>query len=194
MTISIRRARAGDIPHLAYAYMEAGGGLIDALYEGVIPNRETHLIVEHLYSRPDATTSFANCWVAENGETVIGAINAFPIDVMADEPDDPLVPEDRLYLLKPFEHLHPDGSYYIMVLAVYPEFRRGGAGRRLIAEAEADAKAQGFTEASLSVFSENHGSVKFYEALGYKEVSRRAVVDHPLIRFGGDYMLMTRRL
>jgi GNAT superfamily N-acetyltransferase len=174
--------------------MEASGGLVEAVYEGTIPGRSTHLIVEHLFSRPNAATTFANCSVAENEERVLGSIHAFPMDAMGDDPADPLMPEDRLYLYEPFEHMHADGSYYIMAVAVYREFQGSGVGKRLIAEAEAAAKAKGFTETSLNVFSENEGAVRLYVALGYEERARQPVVGHDKIRYGGDYLLMVRAL
>ncbi len=194
MSISIRPAQIADIPHLACAFMEATGGLGEAVYEGVIPGRTTNLIIEHLFSRPNVATTFANCSVAENEERVLGSIHAFPMDAMGEDPADPLVPSDRLYLYEPFEHMHAEGSYYILAVAVYPEFRGSGIGQRLIAEAESIAKAKGFTETSLNVFAENQGAVRLYESLGYKERTRQPVVGHDKIRYGGDYLLMTHVL
>ena len=194
MSFSIRPAQIADIPHLAYAFLEATGGLAEAVYEDVIPGRSASLIVEHLFSRPNVTTAFANCSVAENEERVLGSIHAFPMDAMGDGPADPLVPGDRQYLYEPFEHMHAEGSYYIMAVAVYAEFRGSGIGKRLMAEAEKAAKAKGFTETSLNVFSENRGAVRLYKALGYRERARQPVVGHDKIRYGGDYLLMTRVL
>ena len=194
MRFSIRPAEVADVPHLAYALMEASGGLVEAVYEGAIPERSASLIVEHLFSRPNTTTAFTNCSVAESEGRVLGSIHAFPMDAMGEGPADPLLRDDRLYLYEPFEHMHADGSYYIMAVAVYPEFRGSGIGRRLIAEAETAAKAKGFKEASLNVFAENQGAVRLYEALGYKERARQPVIGHDRIRYRGDYLLMTRVL
>lgn len=194
MNVSIRPAKTTDIPHLASAFMEASGGLAEAVYEGAIPGRSTNLIIEHLFSRPNATMAFTNCLVAQTEESVLGSIHAFPMDAMGESPADPLVPEDRFYLYEPFEHMHADGSYYILAIAVYPEFRSLGIGKRLMAEAEAVARAKGFTETSLNVFSENRGAVRLYETLGYQERARQPVVGHDKIRYGGDYLLMTRGL
>ena len=194
MDFSIRPAGVADIPHLADALLEATGGLIEAVYDGVIPGRSAHLIVEHLFSRPNATTAFANGWVAEKEGEVLGSILAFPMDAMEESPADPLVPEDRFYLFAPFEHLHAEGSFYIMAVAVYPTFRGLGVGEGLVAEVEAAAKTKGFKETSLHVFAENRGAVRLYERLGYKERARQTVVGHDKIRFGGDYLLMTRAL
>ncbi|MGY8994960.1 MAG: N-acetyltransferase family protein [Alphaproteobacteria bacterium] len=194
MQYSIRSAQIADLPHLATALMEASGGLVEAVYEGVIPGRDAHLIVEHLFSRPNTTTDVTNCLVAEHNGRVLGSIHAFPMDAMGDGPPDPLVPEDRFYLYAPFEHMHADGSYYIMAVAVYPEFQGSGIGKHLIAEAESAARAKGFKQMSLNVFAENQGAVRLYESLGYKEVAREPAVGHDKIRYGGDVLLMTRGL
>lgn len=194
MSFSIRPAQISDVPHLAHALMEASGGLVEALYDAAIPGREVHHIVEHLFSRPNVTSAFANCWVAENEERVVGSIHAFPMDAMGEDPVDPLVPDERKYLYEPFEHMHAEGSYYIMAVAVYAGFRGCGIGKRLMAEAETAAKAKGFTEMSLNVFAENQDAVRLYETLGYQERTRQPVVGHDKIRYGGDYLLMTRDL
>ncbi len=167
---------------------------MEAVYDGVIPERSTNVIVEHLFSRSDATTAFSNCWVAENEEGVLGSVHAFPMDAMGDGPPDPLAPDDRHYLYEPFLHMHADGSYYVMALAVYPEFRGSGIGKRLMAEAESAAKANNFKEMSLNVFAENQTAIRLYEALGYKERARQPAVRHEKIRYGGDILLMTRAL
>ena len=73
VTVTIRRADAGDIPHLAHVLLEATGGLYEALYEEVIPDRPTNQIIEHLLSRGNATTCVENCWVAELDGKIAGA-------------------------------------------------------------------------------------------------------------------------
>ncbi|MEM7123233.1 MAG: GNAT family N-acetyltransferase [Pseudomonadota bacterium] len=194
MSTSIRPAAVADIPHLAHALMEASGGLVEAVYDGVIPGRSANVIVEHLFSRSGATTAFSNCMVAENDESVLGSVHAFPMDAMGDGPPDPLAPDDRLYVYAPFMAMHADGSYYVMALAVYPEFQGAGVGKRLMAEVEAAAKTKGFKEMSLNVFAENRGAVRLYQSLGYKESARAPAVAHEKIRYGGDILLMTRAL
>ncbi|MBT7613695.1 MAG: GNAT family N-acetyltransferase [Rhodospirillaceae bacterium] len=175
--------------------MEASGGLVEAVYEGAIPGREAKLIVEHLFSRPGTTTAITNCLVACDEKRVLGSIHAFPMDAMEEDgPPDPLVSEDRFYLYEPFMHMHADGSYYIMAVAVYREFQGSGVGKRLIAEAESAAKAKGFKVMSLHAFAENQGAIRLYESLGDKESARQPAVEHDKIRFGGDVLMLTRDL
>ncbi len=194
MTATIRRADAGDIPHLAHVFMEAWGGLCEALYEEVIPNRPTNQIIEHLLSRGNATTCVKNCWVAELEDKIAGGVHTFPADDEADDPPDPLVPKERLGILEPFFRLHVEGSYYIASLTVFPEFRGRGLGRLLMAEVEADARVRKFGQASLTVFAENKGALTLYEDLGYREIARQPAVPHPRLIYDGDIVAMTKEL
>jgi hypothetical protein len=95
MAITVRQATVSDIPHLAFFLLEATGGIIEAIYHGVIPERPTQQIVEHLFSLPGSISSLANCWVAEHEGAVVGGLNAFPYDAFDQEPVNPLFLEER---------------------------------------------------------------------------------------------------
>ena len=47
---------------------------------------------------------------------------------------------------------------------------------------------------SLICFAENKDAYRLYEHEGFKAVARRDVVPHPLIRHGGEAVLMVRPL
>lgn len=194
MAVTIRRADASDIPHLAHVLLEATGGLFEALYEEAIPDRPTNQIIEHLLSRGNATTCVENFFVAELDGKVAGGVQAYSIDDEADNPPDPLLPEERLGIAEPFIRLHADGSYYIAALAVFYKFRGRGLGRLLMAEAEADARAKNFGQASLHIFAENKHAQRLYEGLEYREIARQPVVPHPRIIYGGDIILLAKEL
>ena len=55
---------------------------------------------------------------------------------------------------------------------VDPEFQQKGIGRALVEEAEASAKADGYTEIASDVLLDNEGSIAAHKALGYQEVER----------------------
>jgi ribosomal protein S18 acetylase RimI-like enzyme len=193
MAIPIRPATVSDIPHLASFLLEATGGIIEAIYHGVIPERPTHQIVEHLFSRSGTVSSLANCWVAEQGSAVVGGLNAFPYDAFDQEPANPLFLEERRPLARIVGQLRAPGSYYIRAIAVYPASRGAGVGRALLAHAHREGAAHGCLETSLHVFAENTRAVALYTRLGYTEVARRPAPTHALIRYGGDILLMRRR-
>jgi ribosomal protein S18 acetylase RimI-like enzyme len=198
MTVTIRAATIRDIPHLANFLMEATGGLTEAAYHGVLPDRPTNLIVEHLMSRAGTTSSFENWIVAEQAGEVVGGLNAYRSSAPAQDPPNPLLLEERLYLFQPMRQLrsqvHTEERYHIRAVAVYPEFRGVGAGSALMSQAHGEGQAKGFTETSLVVFSENTRAVELYKRLGYTEVARVPAPEHKLIRYGGDVQFMIKRL
>ena len=194
MTVNIRNARVEDIPHMAYVAIQAFGGYAEVMYEGAIPGRTAQQIVEHRLSRGATTSSISNSRIAEDNGTVLGGLHAFPMDLSENDPQDLLIPEDRYPVFAPFEHLHANGSYYINAVAVYPQFRGQGVGTELMEKAEAEAVAMSFDYASLHVFAENANAVQLYEKIGYREFARQPVVHHPSLRYGGDLLVMTKKL
>lgn len=61
---------------------------------------------------------------------------------------------------------HRGAVYY---LAVDPEMRLGGIGRRLVEAAEAWVRGRGIPKINLLVRRENAGVLAFYEALGWRD-------------------------
>jgi len=59
-----------------------------------------------------------------------------------------------------------------LAIAVDPEFQGHGIGRRLVAAACAEAKAQGKRKLSLRVMSTNEKAIAFYERLGFRVQGR----------------------
>lgn len=61
----------------------------------------------------------------------------------------------------------PPRSYYISDIAIYPEFRGKGLGKRLMETAEKEAKDAGARVIVLDVEKENKGAVEFYKKLDF---------------------------
>ena len=192
MAIEIRPARVAEIPHMAAFAMDAFNGYGEVMYAGVIPGRSAAALTEHRFSRAGTTASLAHSRIAEQDGVVLGGLHAFPADAGAGEPPDPLIPEARYAVFAPFERLHAPGSYYVNIVAVYPEWRGQGVARRLLAAAEAEAAAQGLGALSLTVFEDNAPALRLYRRLGYTEAARAPVVPHPHLRYGGDLLLMVK--
>lgn len=64
----------------------------------------------------------------------------------------------------------PRRSFGVLAIAVDPSAQRMGVGRVLMAEAEAQARAGGFTAMHLTVHPENRGAADFYRNGGWVEV------------------------
>jgi ribosomal protein S18 acetylase RimI-like enzyme len=57
---------------------------------------------------------------------------------------------------------------WVNYLAVAPDLRRGGLGRRLMYEAEVRLRAYGCPKINLQIRVDNSAAVGFYEAIGYR--------------------------
>jgi len=194
MSTIIRRAGIADIPHLATFNIAAWGGVADIVYENAIPGRTVQEIIEHRFSRSNATSSHVNGWIAEHEGAIAGGLHAFPMDNEGNDPEDVLSNPDYQEIVAPFNHLHVPGSFYIEIVAVYPTYQGRGVARQLIEVSEADAAANGFEVMSLHVFDENVGARHLYESLGYREAGRCPLVNHPSLEYGGDLLVMTHQL
>ena len=64
---------------------------------------------------------------------------------------------------------------YVSLLALEEDAEGSGVGRRLMAEAEAWARACGYRLLSLDVFADNRRAVDFYERDGFKAETIRLV-------------------
>jgi ribosomal protein S18 acetylase RimI-like enzyme len=58
----------------------------------------------------------------------------------------------------------------IQYLVVAPEFHGKGLGEKLLLAGELYARDQGFTQIELSVFTDNHRAIRFYERMGWRRV------------------------
>jgi ribosomal protein S18 acetylase RimI-like enzyme len=190
----LRRATADDVPDLARLALMAGHGLFEALYEDVIPGVPASKIIERRFRRTGTTKSYEHCWVAVDQKRVVGGLNAYPTDDEAADPADPLLPKDRRYLIEPFKELEAPGTFYLNIVAVFPEYRSQGIGNRLLSFARTRAREIGLSELSLTTFEKNTRATALYERFGFREVKRSPGAKHESIRYSGNFVLMACRI
>jgi ribosomal protein S18 acetylase RimI-like enzyme len=92
-----------------------------------------------------------------------------------------------------FNSLLGAGSYYINILAVDPDFRSKGIGSRLVDLVRSRAIQEGFSKLSLHSF-EDPRAVALYQRLGFTVAGRSPLVQHELLQFSGDLLLMMRSI
>jgi ribosomal protein S18 acetylase RimI-like enzyme len=69
--------------------------------------------------------------------------------------------------------LNPNKFVLLENLAVSARFQRTGVGRKLVDAALLWTRARDMKELDLNVYEFNHTAIHFYEALGFRTVSRR---------------------
>ena len=168
-----------------------------ALYADVLTDAALEKHLEWRFRQVGSVRSYEHCLIAQKDALIAGMLYAFPISNLGDAPSDPRVTaEGQKYLAPAVELLHQiqGSSYHISALAVYPEFRGAGAGKRLMAAGASDALRLGLPKLSLLSFEQNAPATPLYQRLGFKIAARCQVIPHPLVHYTGDLLLMTRPL
>lgn len=143
-------------------------------------------------ARETGAFSFRNGTVAE----VNGEVAALLVDYALDDPYEVGDLSEMPEFIRPLVRLEAQapGSWYVNVLAAFPEFRGTGLGARLLAASEERGREKSSRGMSIIVAGENAGAVKLYERTGYRARAREQVVQFPGCPHGGDWVLMTKEL
>ena len=187
--IGLRSATSGDSRAIAELFRISSGGVADyiwTLLKPEYPGLELLDIGERRYAREGVNFSCENCTIAEHDGLVLGMLHAFEIKESSELETDPV--------LRPYAELEAPGSLYISGVAMFPEYRGLGIGTRLMNAAMETARARDVAKLSLIAFEQNEGSWRLYLRLGYDVIDQRPVVPHPLIRYTGNALLMTRKV
>lgn len=191
--VIFRPASKSDAPVIAALFRIASEGVADYMWSKLAQkagdDRDIVDIGAERFTREKADFSYRNCDIAEIEGEPVGMLHAYPI---AAQPR-PATPEDAADpVLRPLLELEEPSSLFIAGLALFPQFRGTGIGTRLLDFSYKRARVEGMKKLSLICFAENEGAYRLYQREGFEERSRRPVVPHPLIRHGGDAVLMVR--
>ena len=135
--------------------------------------------------------SYRNVQIALLDGKVAGMLLAYRLPDSEPADDFPDVPEFVRPLLE-LERCVP-GSFYINMLATYPQYRGRGVGRRLMAVVDRLATAAGCRTIAVEVFEQNAGALRLYRTLGYQVAEERAVVPHSCHPYEGRIVLLTKQ-
>jgi len=185
----LRRARAADALALADLVNFAGEGLPLHLWSRMAAVGEDPWDVGR--RRQAEKAGEGKIFVIEVGGKVAAALTGYAIPA-APEP----IPEDLPALFRPLQELEnlAPATWYVNVLAAYPEFRNKGLGTRLLALAEDLAREAGLTSLSIIVAGNNSGARRLYERIGYGEVARRPIVKEGWSCDSDEWVLLTKRI
>ncbi len=86
------------------------------------------------------------------------------------------------------------GAWYIMTLAVFPEFRNKGTGTAMLDKAAELAREAGRKKLAVMLVSSNRGAMRLYRRRGFVEVERRPYIPFPGSKDSGDWVLLMKEV
>jgi ribosomal protein S18 acetylase RimI-like enzyme len=187
-----RPATKADAAALAVLVDIAGEGMPAYMWSTLAaPGQSALELGRERARRDEGGFSYRNAVVAEiDGEIAAGLVG-YPLDdpydlegSLAETPD----------IVRPLVRLEAKapGSWYVNVLATFPEFRRRGIGARLLAIAEERAQEQSARSLSVIVGSWNDGAARLYGGAGYETIAREKATLFPGCPHQGDWVLMVK--
>lgn len=187
----LRRARKEDAEALARLVDLAGEGMPTYLWSQSAEPGQTALDVGKVRAqREEGAFSYRNAIVIEEDGRVAGMLVGYRLPDPYDTGDLSELPEVVRPLVE-LEALAP-GTWYVNVLAVFPEWQGRGLGFRLLSLADDLGRDSSASGMSIIVAAENSVAHALYERNDYREIARRPVVTFPGYTHGGDWVLMVR--
>lgn len=188
----IRNAKASDADHLVrFINMAADDLPLHFWKKSAGEGADPIAYGRERAARETGNFSFRNAWLAEIDGEVAACLLGYPA-ALEPEPVEPGTPPIFVPLLE-LEALAP-GSWYLNVLATYPQFRGKGLGSALLAKAEEVTRQAGRSTISLIAEDTHQDALRLYRAKGYTEVARRPVVKDDWPVEASEWILFTKAL
>jgi ribosomal protein S18 acetylase RimI-like enzyme len=179
----VRRAEPADFPAAARLLHQSAADMYDRFAGG--RERALRLLERSLAELGNASSADV-VWVAELDDSVAAAMAAFPVDEaarrsgaflrLALRSTPPWHWPQALVLYRAGGRAAPSPpqpAFYVDALATDPAFRRRGAARALLAEAERQARARGLPAVALDTTIGNDPARALYASEGFEEVAYR---------------------
>jgi len=190
----IRDAEHRDLRDLALLMLVSGHGVIELLYEGLLPGRDLiDVLVERRLDNPQSFAHLSNWRVASfGGGRVEGAVCALPFADYDSVPGDPLVTSERRAPIQELMDLEAGlaGTYCLTNIAVREGGRGRGIGQALLADTAARARAAGFGRIGLSTFGDDPAVMGFYRRAGFRVIDTAPMRPHPGIAAEGRWAIL----
>jgi ribosomal protein S18 acetylase RimI-like enzyme len=192
--VRFRHARESDAVDLACLIDCASRGLALWLWSTLRkPGQATIEVGRHrIRTQTASPLHFKAFTIAEIEGVLAGAMTGRLIPIPHERGDSADLPDVYAPLLE-LEGVAA-GSWYLNVVAVYPEFRGKGVGAALLRQAEQIACLTEATQMSLIVEDANSGALKLYLRYGFSEWARRPYIPFPGSADEGDWMLLRKEI
>ncbi|MBL8906227.1 MAG: GNAT family N-acetyltransferase [Rhizobiales bacterium] len=187
---SLRPATRKDAVDLAILMDMASRGLVNWVWSTMAEPGQSALEVgrDRILNRADLPSHFSRWRVAEHDGATAGGYAGYVVPDPYDPGDVSELPDVYGPLLE-LEALAA-GSWFLMAIGVYPEFRREGLGSMLLESAIGEAREAGVERISLTVSTANDDALRLYQRNGFREIARRGIIVFPSSGEFGDWVLL----
>lgn len=186
-----RRATPDDARVMAELVDMAGEGLPVYLWTRMAkPGEDAWAVGRQRARREEGSFSYRNATLAEEGGAIVAGLIGYPLP-KTPEPIDYATMPAMFVPLQELENLAP-ATWYVNVLATYPEHRGRGYGSRLLSLADDIAADAGTAGLSIIVNEANTDARRLYERSGYKEAARRPIVKDDWENRGSEWVLLVK--
>jgi ribosomal protein S18 acetylase RimI-like enzyme len=192
LTPPFRPAAPGDAGALAELVNMAGDGLPLHLWGRMAKAGEDAWGVgRQRAQRESGSFSYRNAVILEEAGRPAACLIGYRLPD-APTPIDPAMPK----MFVPMQELENEaaGTWYVNVVAAYPEHRGRGLGSRLLQLAEDLARETAARGLSIIVSDANAGARRLYGRHGYAEVGRRTAVKEDWRNPVEDWLLLVKLL
>jgi len=187
MNLNIRKATPADCRAIAELTLMAGEGIPTFFWQQ--PGQDIIDIGAKKACSETGNFSYHNVHLAELNNEIAAMLLAYKL------PEDDDTNLDELpEIIRPLIELEQcvPGSFYINMIATYPQHRGKAVGTKLLGAVDQLAKVADCELISLEVFEQNDGALRLYQRLDYNIIERRKVVPHECYPYTGDILLLTR--
>ena len=188
-----RPARKADAAALAVLVDIAGEGMPAHMWSTLAaPGQSVLELGRERAARETGGFSYRNAVVAE----IDGEIAASLVGYRLNDPYDLGALDDMPAIVQPLVRLEAraPGSWYVNVLATFPEFRGQGIGAKLLEIAENKGREEGALALSVIVGGWNGGAARLYQRAGYSALASAPAILFPGCPHQGDWVLMVKSL
>lgn len=192
--LRFRAARESDALNLACLIDSASRGLALWLWTTLRQPGQSAIEVgrDRIRNRSDIPSYYKNWIVAEIDGSVAGGLSGLVLPI----PHEGGNANDLNDIFAPLLELEAigAGTWYLNVLAVYPEYRGQGVGTALLEKAEEIARSTAASQVSIIVEDSNQDAARLYRRLGFVEWARRPYLPYPGSADSGDWILLKKDL
>jgi ribosomal protein S18 acetylase RimI-like enzyme len=185
----LRLATEQDAKELAELVNFAGEGMPLHIWQGLAEEGQNPWEIGQ--ARQAEKARQGQIIVVDFGKGAVASLTGYSVGP-APEPIGNDVPD----LFRPLLELENEAldSWYVNVLACYPEYRGQGIGSRLLDVAERIARDEGLRRMSVVVADNNTGARRLYERQGYEGLSRRPCLRGDWATDTEDWVLLMKSL